>query len=310
MTGRYDARLLARAFPRYRDFDMIAQNEYGAVCRVWSILDGFPVALKVTQAMGNPLLEARFEREYELLQTTRHPRILQVFKDHGRVPVEMPEGSTLMHFFFTMELCSADVGRSLRRLSFGQRLAVINQLFDGICFLHVSGIAHRDIKPINVFLRGDPEQSGINVKIGDFGIAKDARVGSMLATQGVLGTPGYLAPERLVPTDMNAASRAWFPSDQYALGVTVYEILSRGVSPFTFEAGLNYQKAEDLMKVHRDGSRRQLRVPDLPSRSIANVENVLRKMMAPNVTERFRDVHRSYRALLHACALDGITLAG
>jgi hypothetical protein len=94
--------------------------------------------------------------------------------------------------------------------------AVLCQLCDGLDYLHQLGIAHGDVKPSNTLITPDGR-----VVILDFGISRDLR-----SEQGdgdslpILGTPGYLAPERLEGQPANP------PSDMFAVGVTLFEVLA------------------------------------------------------------------------------------
>src|SRR5438270_4684049 len=94
---------------------------------------------------------------------------------------------------------------------------------------HDAAIVHRDVKPGNILLTDDG-----TAKIADFGIAKSAELVSGTASGSVdltltgqlIGTPAYLAPERL------AGAPATFLSDLYSMGVVLYEALT-GEKPFT-----------------------------------------------------------------------------
>ncbi len=109
-------------------------------------------------------------------------------------------------------------------LGFALRLAV--QLADALAYAHGRGIVHCDLKPANIHIlpSGSP-------KILDFGLAR-ALAGSVHASdtqQGPLfGTPGYVAPERLLGREPAAAA------DVYALGVILYRLLT-GTAPFPTE---------------------------------------------------------------------------
>ena len=91
---------------------------------------------------------------------------------------------------------------------------------------HAAGLVHRDIKPANVLLAADG-----TAKVADFGIAKSAEAQTHTATGLLLGTPGYLPPERL------AGEPATARSDLYAVGVLLYELLT-GSQPFTGDSPL------------------------------------------------------------------------
>jgi serine/threonine-protein kinase len=105
-------------------------------------------------------------------------------------------------------------------------LPAIAQALD---YIHQRGMLHRDVKPGNIFFDGF-----WNAFLGDFGIAKivDGSGGlikeqTLTATMVAIGTPEYMAPELFSPRG-TPDGRA----DQYALAVTVYEMLC-GVRPFT-----------------------------------------------------------------------------
>jgi serine/threonine protein kinase len=110
-------------------------------------------------------------------------------------------------------------------LAFAVEVAV--QIASGLAAAHGVAVAHRDLKPDNVFLLGGPEDS-VFVKLLDFGISK--RLGSQRhLTQGnqLLGTPDYMAPEQALGRADEVDAR----TDQYALAVVTYEMLT-GIQPF------------------------------------------------------------------------------
>src|SRR6266700_3758159 len=100
-------------------------------------------------------------------------------------------------------------------------LDVVAQVAAGLAAAHAAGVMHRDIKPGNLLV--DPDG---RVKITDFGIASAAGSAPLTRTGTVLGTPAYLAPERL------AGASAGPASDLYALGMVAYQCLA-GALPFT-----------------------------------------------------------------------------
>jgi serine/threonine protein kinase len=100
---------------------------------------------------------------------------------------------------------------------------------------HVQNIVHRDVKPENIFVTTDGNIDSIRVL--DFGISKSALTGSvmntdvsLLKTQVLMGSPLYMAPEQ-----MRASAEVDARTDIWALGVTMYELLS-GKLPFESES--------------------------------------------------------------------------
>jgi tetratricopeptide (TPR) repeat protein len=133
-------------------------------------------------------------------------------------------------------------GESLRarlaregELPIPEALRVLRDVTDALSYAHRHGVVHRDIKPDNVLLSGDPSRhrsamGAYHALVTDFGVAKAldeaARHSSLTATGLALGTPAYMAPEQAA-ADPHTDHRA----DIYALGVLGYEILA-GRPPF------------------------------------------------------------------------------
>ncbi len=180
-----------------------------------------PVAVKMMLAGGyaGPPELARFYREAEALAALGHPNIVQVHEvgDLDGLPyftMEYVEGGSLA-------LKLADTPLPTREAA-----ALLATLAEAVQFAHQSGIVHRDLKPANVLLTtaGTP-------KIGDFGLARRLNGGpSVTRTGTALGTPSYMAPEQ-ARGDRGAAEP---PTDTYALGAILYELLT-GRPPFRAE---------------------------------------------------------------------------
>jgi serine/threonine-protein kinase len=158
---------------------------------------------------ADPDTRRRFESEARLAARLVHPNVVAVF-DSGEsdgIPflvMERLPGRTLAD-----AIAQGPVDPDEAR-------AIGAQVLDALAAAHAAGMVHRDVKPGNVLATG----SGV-WKVADFGIAKSLEVadGDATVTGIVMGTPAYLAPERV------AGGQATVATDIYAAGVLLYEAL-------------------------------------------------------------------------------------
>ena len=182
-----------------------------------------PVALKVLRQGFNIADDAgRFDREIKLLARLQHPLILPLH-DSG-LAADAP--------YFVMPYVEGETLRERLvregRLPIADALSIATEVADALAYAHAQGVVHRDIKPENIMLwRG-------HAVVCDFGIAtiaqssaSDGSRAERLTRAGHwLGTPGYMSPEQAAgEADIGATS------DQYSLGLVLYEMLS-GSPPF------------------------------------------------------------------------------
>uniref|UniRef100_UPI0027DECF81 serine/threonine-protein kinase n=1 Tax=Frankia gtarii TaxID=2950102 RepID=UPI0027DECF81 len=161
---------------------------------------------------------ARFMRERSVLTRIQSPFVVQVWDlvaEHGRLAIVMDfiEGSDLRQYL-----------RSRGTLSPAEAVALTVDILTGLGVAHDLGIVHRDLKPANVLLGS--AGPALHPKVTDFGIAA-VMDGStdLTSSQGVLGTPTYMAPEMINGGEVGP------PADVYAAGIMLYELVS-GVTPF------------------------------------------------------------------------------
>src|SRR5215831_17561484 len=176
---------------------------------------GKTVALKVIPAAGlNEESRQRFIREGETCRKLEHANLVRVF--------EVGEADGVL--FQAMELLEgADLGKVMaenRAFTWDQKLAIMEQVCDGLEYAHANRLVHRDIKPANLFL----ENSG-RVRVLDFGMVRVAgseptKVGSSL------GTLNYMAPEQIRGEQCTAAT------DVFSAGIVFFQFAS-GRHPFS-----------------------------------------------------------------------------
>jgi eukaryotic-like serine/threonine-protein kinase len=192
----------------------------GGFCEVWRGTDTVltrPVAVKLLHAgyAHQPDARARFKAEARHAGALSHQNIARVY-DYGEPAGGRP--------YLVMELIE---GPSLASVLAGgplpaaRTLDAVAQVAAGLQTAHSAGLVHRDIKPANILFTREG-----TVRITDFGIAYAVGSAPLTATGTVMGTPGYLAPERLEGAEAGPAS------DLYALGIVAYECLAGG-QPFS-----------------------------------------------------------------------------
>jgi serine/threonine-protein kinase len=156
-------------------------------------------------------------------------------------------------------------------------IPLFKQALLGIGAAHRMGIIHRDIKPSNLMLKRD----GI-VKVMDFGIAKLTGTRGMTRTGTQLGTVAYMSPEQIQNRGVDIRS------DIYALGVTLYEMLSGHIP---FEGGSDFQIMRDHVATP----------PPLPTRFYPyipkGIENVVLRALEKDPDARFQTVEEFGAAL-------------
>jgi eukaryotic-like serine/threonine-protein kinase len=244
---------------RYRLEGQIATGGVGEVWRAEDTVLTRPVAVKLLRAefAGHAEMQERFRAEARHAGALSHPAIARVYDYCGPAP-EHPA-------FLVMELVD---GPSLAAvladgpLGAAQAMDVVAQVASGLQTAHAAALVHRDIKPANLLLAADGQ-----VKITDFGIAHVAGSVPVTRTGTVMGTPAYLAPERVSGASATPAS------DLYSLGVVAYECLA-GAQPFT-------GKPLEVAASHRD-----LPLPPFPHAVPADVAQLVAELTAKNPAAR------------------------
>src|SRR5215204_2183982 len=189
---------------------------------------GRDVALKILKKEYAALEEfrERIEREAESAAKLSHPNIVQLF-DRGESEDALP--------YIAMEhMKGGTLAEKIRRegtLAWREAARIAAQVAMALTKAHRCGVVHRDIKPHNVLLTGDPLTVAGSVKVGDFVIARAAAASTLTETSMILGTARYLSPEQA------KGEPAGPGSDLYSLGITLYQMLT-GKVPFEAESPL------------------------------------------------------------------------
>ena len=177
---------------------------------------GRPVAIKALKpsiAVDSQFAK-RFEREAHFMAALQHENILHV---HDFVK----EGGTM---YIIMEYVQGidlyDLLEKTPRLPIEVAAIIALQIARALDYAHFRGIIHRDIKPANIMISKQGE-----VKLMDFGIARDDTLADLTETGTGLGTPSYMSPEQILGDKLD------FRSDIFSLGIVLYQMVT-GRKPF------------------------------------------------------------------------------
>lgn len=208
------ASLVGRQFGNYRLTQLLGTGGFADVYLGEQVYLKSLVAIKVLGAPLAPEATDGFLREAQILVNLAHPHIVRLL-DYG---VEEQTPYLVMDY--------APGGTLRERMAKGQRITLptvvpyVKQVAEALQYAHDQRLIHRDVKPANLLLGRHDE-----VLLGDFGISSPIFSSRSHSTQDIAGTITYMAPEQLQGHPCQA-------SDQYALGVIVYEWLA-GKRPFS-----------------------------------------------------------------------------
>jgi serine/threonine-protein kinase len=210
-TGRRGGRI----GDRYRLIERLGAGGMAVVWRGHDEVLGRAVAVKVLspQLATDAVFRDRLRQEALAAARLCHPHITGVF-DFGESPLD----ERLTVPYVVMELNDGEsVSARLRRqgpLPWRDAVVVAAEVASALATAHARGVVHRDVTPANVML------TPAGAKVVDFGISALTGQRDAAPDGSLLGTPAYLAPERLGGAPVSPAT------DVYALGLLLYRCLT------------------------------------------------------------------------------------
>lgn len=251
------------SFDDYQLEETIGVGTVGTIFRARHIATNEVFALKLLSpgVSRDKIVVARFEREVLILSKLNHPNIVTC-SGSGRHDGQL---------FYIMELVSGgtlkEVLSAHGRITWQEAAECGRQIAAALQHAHNHGIVHRDLKPGNVFLMPNGQ-----VKLGDFGIARDLMATDITEAGLTVGTYAYMAPE-IVKGERNITGNV----DLYALGCLLYEMIA-GRTPFV---GDNFAQ---IFEQHLKSEPTSLRELDISCP--AALENLIAQLLAKNPEDR------------------------
>jgi eukaryotic-like serine/threonine-protein kinase len=209
--------MIGQKLGSYRIEAELGSGAMGIVYRGFNEVKNKLAAVKVIsiEQMGKGKAMERFIREAEILEQFRHPNIVKY----------MARGRSGGMYYYAMEyITGPTVDKVLLdrgTIPWRDVVALGVQLCEALQYSHERGVVHRDLKPSNLMMTDSGQ-----LKLTDFGIAKDLDATALTGTGRTLGTATYMAPEQIRGTpDVS------HKTDLYSLGAVFYHLLT-GVPPF------------------------------------------------------------------------------
>ncbi len=258
-----DDNLIGQQLGSFRLESEIGSGAMGVVYRGTYLKTNQPAAVKVILGgyLGRGNAGERFEREAEILHQFRHPNIVRLLA-YGRskktpyIGMEFIEGQTL-----------EDLLRKEELLPWPEVVRLAIQVCDALQYAHERGVVHRDLKPSNLMVT--PESQ---IKLTDFGIAKDLDATALTAPNRTLGTAAYMAPEQI-----RGHRDISHKTDLYSLGCVLYQMLT-GQPPFRGTGTLALMNAH----LNTPPPRPSKKTPQIP----LALDDLVVTLMAKSVTDR------------------------
>ena len=250
----------------YRVESLVGVGGFGRVYRAVHPVIGKTVAVKVLSRRfsADATFVARFVDEARAVNVIRHPNIIDIFA-FGALPdgrhyyvMEFLHGTTLQEYLDDSGALEVDVA-----------LGILRGVARALGAAHGASIAHRDLKPDNVFLVRTERDTQVQVKLLDFGIAKllgEAVSASRTSTGSPLGTPDYMSPEQCRGRSVDHRA------DIYAFGLLAFQLLA-GDAPFDGESAIDVL----FMQVNTPAPRMSEMNPAVPSALDGPVLHMLEK---------------------------------
>ncbi|MGB9612892.1 MAG: serine/threonine-protein kinase [Candidatus Margulisiibacteriota bacterium] len=211
----------------------IGKGNMGEVYKALDPKTGQYVAVKLLTDLS---FKEFFKKEYEVMKKIGNPSVVKVF-GYGALKVNSEPHPFIIEEFVPWPDLAAYIRESGKKLDPKKAAKIALTIAEAMHGIAQLGISHRDLKAANIFI-SEPREGEFEVKISDFGLARDPEAKDKSSTGKVMGTPTHISPyyyeeyskmsksEREDPENQEHIERILTKNDIFALGAILYRMLT------------------------------------------------------------------------------------
>lgn len=219
--------------------DLIGKGGFAKVFRAYDTIRKRTVALKFYQGLESEKYD--IISEINRMDDIVHPNLIRYY-DADIIESVNAIGEREQIQVGIMEYADAgDIGVFFKKKhSIEVCHNIVLDIIKGVQFLHIQGIAHRDLKPKNILL--SQQKDRLVAKIADFGISKRIGLDDASVSSQLLGSVEYMAPEQFAPAVYGINGKLDTNADLWSLGIILYEIFASGLPFGSRTKGITYEQ--------------------------------------------------------------------
>ena len=260
--------------------DLIGKGGFADVYKAYDTEDQIWVALKFYR--GDWSSKYNVNNEIRRIKKYRHENLIEHIEAYEVISGHDIHGEPIRYQVGILAFANAGPLTEFMKNNPPQQVmgVLIEDVMEGLRYLHSKNIVHRDLKPHNILLFSDGER--LTAKIADFGIAR-LLDGSDATSSHVIGTIEYMSPEHFAPNLYGLNGKLGINADLWAIGVMIFEMYT-GKVPFGRRSSGNTQ--QEIIAGILTGPLPEAEVDDIPQ----PYQDIVRRCLVRNANERAQSI--------------------